>query len=29
VENYHRGKIYVKSSELGKGTSFRIELKQV
>ena len=27
VENYHNGKIYVKSSELGVGTRFRIELK--
>jgi two-component system, sporulation sensor kinase E len=27
VENYHNGKIYVKSSEIGKGTRFRIELK--
>ena len=27
IENYHNGKIYVKSSELGKGTKFRIELK--
>lgn len=27
VEEYHNGKIYVKSSELGKGTTFRIELK--
>lgn len=26
IENYHSGKIYVKSSELGKGTRFRIEL---
>jgi signal transduction histidine kinase len=26
IENYHNGKIYVKSSELGKGTRFRIEL---
>lgn len=26
IENYHNGKIYVKSSELGKGTTFRIEL---
>ena len=28
VENYHQGKIHVKSSELGKGTTFRIELKK-
>lgn len=27
VEEYHGGKIYVKSSEIGKGTTFRIELK--
>ena len=27
VEEYHHGKIYVKSSEVGKGTTFRIELK--
>ncbi len=27
IENYHKGKIYVKSSELNKGTRFRIELK--
>ena len=26
VEEYHRGKIFVKSSEVGKGTTFRIEL---
>ena len=26
IENYHKGKIYVKSSDLGKGTRFRIEL---
>ena len=26
VEDYHKGKIFVKSSELGKGTIFRIEL---
>lgn len=28
VEEYHRGRIYVKSSEVGKGTTFRIELKK-
>lgn len=28
VEEYHHGRIYVKSSELGKGTTFCIELKQ-
>lgn len=27
VEEYHHGKIFVKNSELGKGTTFRIELK--
>lgn len=27
VEEYHHGRIYVKSSELGKGTTFAIELK--
>ena len=26
VEDYHKGKIFVKSSELEKGTTFRIEL---
>lgn len=26
IESYHGGKIFVKSSELGKGTTFRIEL---
>lgn len=28
IEDYHHGKIFVKSSELGKGTTFRIELKK-
>lgn len=28
VEDYHGGKIFVKDSELGKGTTFRIELPQ-
>ena len=28
VEEYHKGRIYVKASELGKGTTFRIELKR-
>ena len=28
VEEYHRGKIYVLSSEVGKGTTFRIELRK-
>lgn len=27
VEEYHRGRIYVKNSELGRGTTFRIELQ--
>lgn len=26
VEEYHKGRIFVKSSELGKGTTFRVEL---
>lgn len=29
VEEYHKGKIYVLSSHVGKGTTFRIELKRV
>lgn len=29
VEEYHKGKIYVKSSEVGVGTTFRIELRKV
>lgn len=28
VEEYHKGRIYVKTSELNKGTIFRIELKK-
>ena len=28
VEEYHKGHIYVKSSEVGRGTTFRIELKR-
>jgi hypothetical protein len=28
VEEYHQGKIYVKCSEINKGTTFRIELKK-
>lgn len=28
VENYHDGKIFVKQSEMGKGTTFRIMLKK-
>ena len=27
IEEYHGGKIYVKESEIGKGTTFRIELR--
>ena len=29
IEEYHDGKIYVKESEVNKGTTFRIELKKV
>lgn len=29
IEDYHGGKIYVKESEIGKGTTFRIELPAV
>lgn len=29
VENYHNGQIFVKDSELGKGTTFRIVLKEI
>ncbi len=28
VENYHNGKVFVKSSDMGKGTTFRIVLKK-
>jgi hypothetical protein len=28
IESYHDGKIFVKSSEVGKGTTFRIELRR-
>lgn len=28
IESYHGGKIFVKNSELGKGTTFRIELRK-
>ena len=28
VEEYHNGRIFVKSSEVGKGTVFRIELRK-
>ena len=27
IEQYHKGKVYVLNSEIGKGTTFRIELK--
>jgi signal transduction histidine kinase len=27
IENYHEGQISIKESEIGKGTTFRIELK--
>ena len=27
IEEYHKGRIFVKSSEIGKGTTFRIELR--
>lgn len=29
IEEYHGGKIYVKSSSLGKGTTFRVEMDKV
>ncbi|MCM1152419.1 MAG: HAMP domain-containing histidine kinase [Muribaculum sp.] len=29
IEDYHGGKIFVKESEVGKGTTFRIELPQI
>jgi two-component system, sporulation sensor kinase D len=29
VENYHNGQIFVRDSELGKGTTFRITLKNI
>ena len=28
VEEYHKGHIYVKNSEVGRGTTFRIELRR-
>jgi len=28
IDQYHKGHLYVKHSELGKGTTFRIELKK-
>ena len=27
VEDYHKGRIFVKSSEVGVGTTFRIEMR--
>jgi signal transduction histidine kinase len=29
IEQYHKGELFVKQSELGKGTTFRIVLKKV
>jgi signal transduction histidine kinase len=29
IEQYHKGEIFVKHSDLGKGTTFRIVLKKV
>lgn len=29
IENYHNGKVFIKHSELGKGTTFRIILKKL
>lgn len=29
IEQYHKGTIYIKNSEVGKGTTFRIELNKV
>jgi len=28
IENYHGGKIFVKNSEIGKGTTFRVVLRK-
>lgn len=28
IQEYHHGKIYVRNSEINKGTTFRIELKR-
>jgi signal transduction histidine kinase len=28
VQQYHKGRIFVKSSEIGKGTTFRIEMRK-
>jgi len=29
IENYHDGQIFVRDSEVGKGTTFRIVLKNI
>ena len=29
IEEYHKGRIFVKYSEIGKGTTFRIELPKI
>lgn len=29
IEEYHEGRIYVKESEIGKGTTFRMEMKRI
>jgi len=29
VENYHNGQVFVRESEVGKGTTFRIILKNI
>ena len=29
IEEYHGGRIYVKESEVGRGTTFRIELRKI
>ena len=28
IEQYHKGELYIKQSEIGKGTTFRIVLKK-
>lgn len=28
IEDYHKGKIFVKWSEVNKGTTFRVELRE-
>ncbi|MBR5335900.1 MAG: ATP-binding protein, partial [Bacteroidaceae bacterium] len=28
MEQYHKGRIFVKASELGRGTTFRVELRK-